>query len=193
MASATLIAPPERHAPSRRPGPRPTYSCPGCGHVLRMSGLGRKVAGDHRLDGGGFEPRCNESGRAGDEAVEHDGNALGAAAEDHTHEQREPLTPNQIYEFNIEIRPYGIRLRPGYRLAIRISGYDGDPPTHLWQVGDVAVESRFLPLSERDSGNYELRVGVFHRESGERLPITGSNFPTIQEHSAAVVPARTPR
>jgi hypothetical protein len=41
MASATLIAPPERHAPSRRPDPRPTYSCPECGHVLRMSGLGR--------------------------------------------------------------------------------------------------------------------------------------------------------
>jgi predicted acyl esterase len=48
----------------------------------------------------------------------------------HTHERREPLKPNEIYEFNIEIRPYGIRLRPGYRLAIRISGSDGDPPTH---------------------------------------------------------------
>ena len=37
----------------------------------------------------------------------------------HTHERREPLTPNEIYEFSIEIRPYGIRLRPGYRLADR--------------------------------------------------------------------------
>jgi hypothetical protein len=37
MASATLIAPLERLAPSARR----TYSCPECGHVLRVSGLGR--------------------------------------------------------------------------------------------------------------------------------------------------------
>ena len=44
MAGPTLVAPPEQHAPSRRPGPGPSYTCPGCGHVLRVSGLGR-----HRL------------------------------------------------------------------------------------------------------------------------------------------------
>ena len=62
----------------------------------------------------------------------------------HSHDQREPLTPNEICEFNIEIRPYGIRLRPGYRLAIRISGHDGDPPTHhLHGIGSghVALQS----------------------------------------------------
>ena len=36
----------------------------------------------------------------------------------------------EIDQFDIEIRPYGIWLRPGYRLAIRISGHDGDAPTH---------------------------------------------------------------
>jgi ribosomal protein S27AE len=41
MASATLIAPTERPAPAAKPDPRPTYSCPECGHVLRVSGLGR--------------------------------------------------------------------------------------------------------------------------------------------------------
>jgi hypothetical protein len=41
MASATLIAPPERLAPSSRPDPVRTYSCHECGHVLRVSGLGR--------------------------------------------------------------------------------------------------------------------------------------------------------
>jgi predicted RNA-binding Zn-ribbon protein involved in translation (DUF1610 family) len=44
MTSATLIAPPERLAPVARLDSRPTYTCPGCGHVLRVSGLGR-----HRL------------------------------------------------------------------------------------------------------------------------------------------------
>ena len=41
MTSATLIAPSERPAPSATPDARPTYSCPECGHVLRVSGLGR--------------------------------------------------------------------------------------------------------------------------------------------------------
>jgi hypothetical protein len=41
MAGATLIAPPERPAPSGLPDARPTYSCPECQHVLRVSGLGR--------------------------------------------------------------------------------------------------------------------------------------------------------
>ena len=41
MASATLIAPPERLAPTPKPDRRRTYSCPECGHVLRVSGLGR--------------------------------------------------------------------------------------------------------------------------------------------------------
>jgi ribosomal protein S27AE len=41
MASATLIAPPEPRAPTRKPGPRRTYTCPECGDVLRVFGLGR--------------------------------------------------------------------------------------------------------------------------------------------------------
>jgi predicted RNA-binding Zn-ribbon protein involved in translation (DUF1610 family) len=44
MASATVIIPPEPHTPAGRPDPRSSYSCPECGHVLRVSGLGR-----HRL------------------------------------------------------------------------------------------------------------------------------------------------
>jgi predicted RNA-binding Zn-ribbon protein involved in translation (DUF1610 family) len=41
MASATLIAPTELLAPSGKHASRLTYSCPECGHVLRVSGLGR--------------------------------------------------------------------------------------------------------------------------------------------------------
>ena len=44
MTSGVLIAPTERPAPAAKPDQRPTYSCPECGHVLRVSGLGR-----HRL------------------------------------------------------------------------------------------------------------------------------------------------
>ena len=37
----TLIAPPQRLAPSAGLDPRRTHSCPECGHILRVSGLGR--------------------------------------------------------------------------------------------------------------------------------------------------------
>jgi predicted RNA-binding Zn-ribbon protein involved in translation (DUF1610 family) len=41
MAGATLIAAPEGIATSRKTDSRSTYRCPECGHVLRVSGLGR--------------------------------------------------------------------------------------------------------------------------------------------------------
>ena len=41
MASATLIAPPQRPAPTANPDSRRTYSCGECLHVLQVSGLGR--------------------------------------------------------------------------------------------------------------------------------------------------------
>jgi predicted RNA-binding Zn-ribbon protein involved in translation (DUF1610 family) len=40
MASATLSAPPDRLTPTSEPDPRRTYTCPECGHILRVSGLG---------------------------------------------------------------------------------------------------------------------------------------------------------
>jgi predicted acyl esterase len=47
----------------------------------------------------------------------------------HAHERREPLTPNEVYEFNIEVRPVGILLKPGERIGVRIKGADDEPPT----------------------------------------------------------------
>jgi ribosomal protein S27AE len=41
MTSGTLTAPPERRAPPGNRLPTRTHSCPECGHVLRLSGLGR--------------------------------------------------------------------------------------------------------------------------------------------------------
>jgi predicted RNA-binding Zn-ribbon protein involved in translation (DUF1610 family) len=41
MTSATLIAPPRRPPLPADPQSRATYGCPECGHVLRVSGLGR--------------------------------------------------------------------------------------------------------------------------------------------------------
>jgi ribosomal protein S27AE len=41
MTSATLTAPPQRPAPPANPQSRRAYTCPDCGNVLRVSGLGR--------------------------------------------------------------------------------------------------------------------------------------------------------
>ncbi len=54
MASATLIAPADRLAPSTTLDPTTAYVCPECGHVLRVFGLGRHRVyfelDDERLD-----------------------------------------------------------------------------------------------------------------------------------------------
>jgi hypothetical protein len=52
MASTTLIAPAERRAPSATPHPRRTYTCPECGHVLHVSGLGRHAEAEAGLEAG---------------------------------------------------------------------------------------------------------------------------------------------
>ena len=58
----------------------------------------------------------------------------------HTHDRREPLEPGEIYEFNIEMRPYAILLRPGERLGIRLRGCDDEKPGNLLQaIGSGSV------------------------------------------------------
>ncbi|HTP40406.1 MAG TPA: CocE/NonD family hydrolase [Steroidobacteraceae bacterium] len=61
----------------------------------------------------------------------------------HPHDRREPLTPGEIYEFNIAIVPTGVLLTGGMRLGLRIKATDRDAvPTdfidlhaygHLWR------------------------------------------------------------
>jgi predicted acyl esterase len=63
----------------------------------------------------------------------------------HTHTARQPLTPDEIYEFDIEVRPMAQMFRAGHRIAIKIRCCDDEKPTcfpdlvgagHLWrQVG----------------------------------------------------------
>jgi hypothetical protein len=73
----------------------------------------------------------------------------------------------------------------------RVIGYldhrflNGDPPTSLWKPGDVALEEFVFPVSQADPS--ELRVGVYHRESGDRLPVNEGTFPVIQGRTAAVI------
>jgi hypothetical protein len=44
----------------------------------------------------------------------------------HPHDRREPLTPGEIYEFNIEIIPTGVLFKVGWRFAVRLKAADKD-------------------------------------------------------------------
>jgi uncharacterized protein len=82
---------------------------------------------------------------------------------------REPLTPNEIYEFSIAVRPYGILMRPGIRLRLRIRTTDkGD------QVPDILHNHAVGLLA----GTEHNRVSIYHSEdhpSHLLLPITKGN------------------
>ncbi len=66
----------------------------------------------------------------------------------HPHTNRQPLTPGEIYEFNIEVRPYGILYKMGHRIGVRIKCVDDEPPAnhlhsvasgHLWRQATSRV------------------------------------------------------
>ncbi|HEX2215107.1 MAG TPA: CocE/NonD family hydrolase [Xanthobacteraceae bacterium] len=46
----------------------------------------------------------------------------------HAHDDKQPLTPGQVYELDIEIWPMNIILPAGYRLAVNIAGKDFERP-----------------------------------------------------------------
>lgn len=60
----------------------------------------------------------------------------------HLHTRREPLEPNKIYEFSIEIRPYGILLKAGEQLGIRIKSADDELPQDPLEAAAVGHVSR---------------------------------------------------
>ena len=86
----------------------------------------------------------------------------------HLQTERDPLSPGEIYEFNIDVRPYAILLQPGYRLKLKIRSADDDPPkTFIDFLGVGQI------LRQRAS-----RITVYHNAqypSHLLLPITGGN------------------
>jgi len=65
---------------------------------------------------------------------------------------------------------------------------NGDPPTRMWKVGDTAMERLLFRRHALGSKEiYQLRLGLFDRASGERLPISSSDFPLTDRDTAALV------
>ena len=86
----------------------------------------------------------------------------------HSHAGREPLVPNKAYEFSIEIRPYGIVLKRGSKLRLKLRCSDDETPAnHLHAIGAGHI------LSQEST-----RVTVYHdsdHPSSLLLPITSGN------------------
>jgi hypothetical protein len=47
-------------------------------------------------------------------------------------------------------------------------------PTTDWKSGELVADQIRLPLAGLPSGDYEIAIGVYDEETGERLPITGT-------------------
>jgi len=87
----------------------------------------------------------------------------------HLHIKREPMTPGQIYYFNIEIMPYGILFKAGHRIGIRIKCVDDEKPTN-------SLEAHAVGHVWRQAAS---RVTVYHNTdypSHLLLPITKGNI-----------------
>ena len=86
----------------------------------------------------------------------------------HSHDERQPLSPNQIYEFNIEIQSIGIELKPGERIGLRIKGADNEVPVTINEdIGSGAISRPMCSI-----------VSVHHNDdcpSHLLLPVTRGN------------------
>lgn len=87
----------------------------------------------------------------------------------HSHTKREPLTPGEIYEFNINIVPTANLFRVGHRIGLRIRCVDDERPKNFLEA---------IAQGHLWSGAPSW-VTVYHNEdypSSLLLPITKGNF-----------------
>jgi hypothetical protein len=65
---------------------------------------------------------------------------------------------------------------------------NAQPAVSMWKAGDIAIEKLRFRLPEgAERETYHLRLGLFNRESGERLQITSSNFPIADGQTSILV------
>jgi len=86
----------------------------------------------------------------------------------HPHTKREPLTPGEIYEFNIPLVPTANLFKVNYRIGLKISCTDDEPPRTFFDF----LAGRHIRRQ------HPARITVFHNSeypSHLLLPITKGN------------------
>jgi len=63
----------------------------------------------------------------------------------------------------------------------------GAPRVDAWQPGDEGYEARYLVLPAANARGTALRLGLFHPETGLRVPVWASTLPLKDDYTAAVV------
>ena len=64
----------------------------------------------------------------------------------------------------------------------KVTGFDAPPlgnnyPTRWWTAGEVIVDPHPLDLSQLSPGEYQILVGLYLLDTGERLPATAGGAP----------------
>jgi hypothetical protein len=54
-------------------------------------------------------------------------------------------------------------------------------PTSWWEAEEIVSDEVLLPLSDVSPGRYRLAVGVYHPETGERLPISAEGMAVLSD------------
>src|SRR3989442_838115 len=98
----------------------------------------------------------------------------------HTHDEKQPLTPGQVYELDVEIWPTSIVAPAGYRLGLTVRGrdyeYPGGPSVGLGTLGAVFTG-----------------VGPFQHNDPRGRPPHVFGWPSIASTSRRVVQLTTSR
>jgi len=93
----------------------------------------------------------------------------------HPHDEREPLEPGEVYEFNLNIRPTGTLFEPGHRIGLRIASADSggwgsfEETDQSWKVSTATGHLKRQSVS---------RVTIHHNADHPShliLPVTRGN------------------
>ena len=82
----------------------------------------------------------------------------------HTHDEKQPLTPAQIYELDVEIWPTSIVVPAGYRIGLTVRGKDYSHPCGAG-AGLADMYARFTGVGPfRHDDNRDRPAGIFSRK-----------------------------
>ena len=59
-------------------------------------------------------------------------------------------------------------------------------PTDWWEANEIITDMLSIPLDDLEPGRYELWLGFYNEDSGERLPLADTIDPTLSIKTEAV-------